>query len=158
MRAFGQTCARAIRTHFPSREDVYARRWENAKGESGYSPAVTRNWTAIKRSPPEERKKADQQTRIPSPPPSVLAKMRPPNKIRKRPALHLTVSSSRTFGQPPHNSGRITRHSEIDPGNRRPGRRNSVRSSVSGMSLLRAGRVRRSDRIAYRYGDLTLRC
>jgi hypothetical protein len=85
--------------------------WENAKGESVDSPGVTRNWTAIRRSPPEERKKADQQNRIPSPPLSVLAKMRPPNKIRKRPALHLTVSSSHTFGQPPHNSGRITGHS-----------------------------------------------
>ena len=169
MRAFGQTCARAIRTRFPQDakqenvqlkdENAMLRRlvggpryrdsktagdrglsasgqrracpqtakngragevallrsrfakkrrrlrstfWENAKGESGDSPGVTRNWTAIKRSPPEERKKADQQTRIPSPPLSVLAKMRPPNKIRKRPALHLTVSPpSRTFGQPP---------------------------------------------------------
>lgn len=52
-----------FRSLFRGREDVYARRWENSKGESGYSPAAVKNWIAINRSRPEDRKKVDQQTR-----------------------------------------------------------------------------------------------
>ncbi len=52
-----------FRSLFRGREDVYARRWENPKGESGYSPAAVKDWKAINRSRPEDRKKVDQQTR-----------------------------------------------------------------------------------------------
>ena len=48
---------------FRGREDVFARRWENPKGESGYSPADIKDWKAINRSRPEERKRVAQQTR-----------------------------------------------------------------------------------------------
>ena len=48
---------------FRGREDVYARRWENADGRSGYMPAAVKDWRAINRSRPEERKKVDQKTR-----------------------------------------------------------------------------------------------
>jgi len=52
-----------FRSLFRGRDDVYARRWENPKGDSGYSPAAIKNWKAINRSRPEDRKKVDQQTR-----------------------------------------------------------------------------------------------
>ncbi len=52
-----------FRSLFRSREDVYARRWENPKGESGYSPADIKDWKAINKSRPEDRKKVHQQTR-----------------------------------------------------------------------------------------------
>ena len=52
-----------FRSLFRGRDDVYARRWENPKGESGYSPAAVKDWKAINRSRPEDRKKVDQQTR-----------------------------------------------------------------------------------------------
>jgi hypothetical protein len=45
------------------REDVYARRWENDDGRHGYMPAVNKDWKAINRSRPEDRKKIDQETR-----------------------------------------------------------------------------------------------
>lgn len=48
---------------FCGREDVYARRWESADGRSGYSPAALKDWRAINKSRPEERKKVDQKTR-----------------------------------------------------------------------------------------------
>ena len=48
---------------FRGREDVHARRWEGPDGRSGYSPAAQRDWKAINRSRPEERKKVDQKTR-----------------------------------------------------------------------------------------------
>src|SRR6516225_10858898 len=48
---------------FRGREDVYARRWENADGRHGYSPAAVKDWKAIRESRPEERKKVDQKTR-----------------------------------------------------------------------------------------------
>ena len=48
---------------FRGREDVYARRWESPDGRSGYSPAAARDWKAINRSRPEDRKKVAQQTR-----------------------------------------------------------------------------------------------
>src|SRR5271165_5317276 len=52
-----------FRSLFRGREDVYARRWESPDGRSGYSPASERDWKAINRSMPEDRKKVDQKTR-----------------------------------------------------------------------------------------------
>lgn len=52
-----------FRSLFRGRDDVFARRWENPKGESGYSPAEIKDWKAINRSRPEERKRVAQQTR-----------------------------------------------------------------------------------------------
>ena len=52
-----------FRNLFRGREDVYARRWENDDGRYGYMPAAVKNWDAINRSRPEERKKVDQKTR-----------------------------------------------------------------------------------------------
>ena len=51
-----------FRSLFRGREDVYARRWENADGRHGYSPAAVKDWKAIRESRPEERKKVDQKT------------------------------------------------------------------------------------------------
>jgi hypothetical protein len=48
---------------FRGREDVYARRWENDDGRCGYVPAAVRDWKAINKSRPEDRKKIDQKTR-----------------------------------------------------------------------------------------------
>jgi|ERR1019366_7480845 hypothetical protein len=50
-----------FRSLFCGREDVYARRWENADGRHGYMPAVVKDWKAINRSRPEERKKVAQK-------------------------------------------------------------------------------------------------
>jgi hypothetical protein len=52
-----------FRSLFRGREDVYARRWENPDGRSGYAPAALKDWKAINSSRPEERKKVDQKTR-----------------------------------------------------------------------------------------------
>jgi hypothetical protein len=52
-----------FRNLFRGREDVYARRWENDDGRYGYMPAAVKDWDAINRSRPEERKKVDQKTR-----------------------------------------------------------------------------------------------
>ena len=52
-----------FRSLFRGREDVYARRWENADGRHGYMPAVLKDWKAINKSRPEDRKKVDQKTR-----------------------------------------------------------------------------------------------
>jgi hypothetical protein len=52
-----------FRSLFRGREDVYARRWNNPDGRSGYSPAVLKDWKAINSSRPEDRKKVDQNTR-----------------------------------------------------------------------------------------------
>src|SRR5580658_7906376 len=52
-----------FRSLFRGREDVYARRWENADGRHGYMPAVIKDWKAINKSRPEDRKKTDQKTR-----------------------------------------------------------------------------------------------
>jgi hypothetical protein len=52
-----------FRNLFRGREDVYARRWESADGRSGYFPAAVKDWKAINKSRPEERKKVDQKTR-----------------------------------------------------------------------------------------------
>jgi hypothetical protein len=52
-----------FRTLFREREDVYARRWENDDGRHGYVPAAVKDWKAINKSRPEERRKVDQKTR-----------------------------------------------------------------------------------------------
>ena len=52
-----------FRSLFRGREDVYARRWENDDGRHGYVPAAVRDWKAINKSRPEERKRVDQKTR-----------------------------------------------------------------------------------------------
>jgi hypothetical protein len=52
-----------FRSLFRGREDVYARRWENDDGRHGYMPAVLKDWKAINKSRPEDRKKVDQKTR-----------------------------------------------------------------------------------------------
>jgi hypothetical protein len=52
-----------FRSLFRGREDVYAQRWERADGRSGYSPAAIKDWKAINKSRPEDRKKVDQKTR-----------------------------------------------------------------------------------------------
>src|SRR6516165_3154825 len=52
-----------FRNLFRGREDVYACRWESPDGRSGYSPAAQKDWKAINRSRPEDRKKVDQKTR-----------------------------------------------------------------------------------------------
>jgi superfamily II DNA or RNA helicase len=52
-----------FRSLFRGRDDVYARRWENADGRSAYVPAAVKDWKAINKSRPEERKKVDQRTR-----------------------------------------------------------------------------------------------
>src|SRR5471030_149461 len=53
-----------FRRLFRGREDVYTRRWENNDGRHGYMPVVVKDWKAINRSRPEERKKVDQKTQI----------------------------------------------------------------------------------------------
>jgi hypothetical protein len=52
-----------FRSLFRGREDVYARRWDNPDGRSGYSPAVLKDWKAINSSRPEDRKRVDRSTR-----------------------------------------------------------------------------------------------
>jgi hypothetical protein len=52
-----------VRSLFHGREDVYARRWTNADGRSGYSPAALMDWVALHSSSPEDRKKVARQTR-----------------------------------------------------------------------------------------------
>ena len=52
-----------FRSLFRGRDDVYARRWQSADGRSGYMPASLKDWNAINRSRPEDRRKVDQATR-----------------------------------------------------------------------------------------------
>ena len=52
-----------FRSLFRGREDVYARRWENDDGRLGYVPVAVKDWKAINKSRPEERKKVDRKTR-----------------------------------------------------------------------------------------------
>ena len=52
-----------FRSLFRGREDVYARRWENDDGRHGYVPAAVKDWKALNKSRPEDRKKVDQKTR-----------------------------------------------------------------------------------------------
>src|SRR5215472_16344116 len=46
-----------FRSLFRGREDVYARRWESDDGRHGYVPAHEKDWKAINKSRPEDRKK-----------------------------------------------------------------------------------------------------
>ena len=52
-----------FRSLFRGREDVYARRWEKDDGRHGYVPADVKDWKAINKSRPEDRKKVAQTTR-----------------------------------------------------------------------------------------------
>jgi superfamily II DNA or RNA helicase len=52
-----------FRSLFHGRDDVYAVRWENADGRSGYMPKADRDWKAYLRARDEDRKKVDRQTR-----------------------------------------------------------------------------------------------
>jgi hypothetical protein len=52
-----------FRSLFHGRDDVYAVRWENADGRSGYMPKADRDWKAYLRAKEENRKKVDRQTR-----------------------------------------------------------------------------------------------
>src|SRR5581483_2282639 len=60
-----RTCPQAHRRipqPLSRREDVYAHRWERGEN-SGYSPAAAKDWKAIQRSRPEDRKRVDRETR-----------------------------------------------------------------------------------------------
>src|SRR5579863_5707773 len=52
-----------FRNLFRGRQDIYARRWENPDGRSGYSPAALKDWKTINASKPADRKKVDRVTR-----------------------------------------------------------------------------------------------
>jgi hypothetical protein len=53
-----------FRSFFRGRDDVYARRWQSTDGSrAGYMPASLKDWDAINRSRPEDRKRVDQATR-----------------------------------------------------------------------------------------------
>jgi len=52
-----------FRSLFCGREDVYAVRWENPDGRTGYMPKADRDWKAYYASRPEDRKKVDRKTR-----------------------------------------------------------------------------------------------
>ena len=52
-----------FRSFFRGRDDVYAVRWENTDGRSGYMPKADRDWKAYLRTKDEDRKKVDRQTR-----------------------------------------------------------------------------------------------
>jgi len=52
-----------VRNLFRGREDVYARRWEKDDGRHGYVPADVKDWNAINKSRPEDRKKVARKTR-----------------------------------------------------------------------------------------------
>jgi len=59
----GRTTNRIVPEPFPGRDDVYAVRWENDDGRSGYMPKADRDWKAYLRADDEDRKKVDRQTR-----------------------------------------------------------------------------------------------
>ena len=44
-------------------DDVYAIRWENSDGRSGYMPKADRDWKSYLRAKDQDRKKVDRQTR-----------------------------------------------------------------------------------------------
>jgi hypothetical protein len=52
-----------FRSLFRGREDVYAIRWENADGRSGYMPKADRDWKSYLSATAEVRKKVDRLTR-----------------------------------------------------------------------------------------------
>ena len=51
------------RSLFRGREDVYAVRWENPDGRSGYSPKADRDWKAYLAAKESDRSRVDRQTR-----------------------------------------------------------------------------------------------
>ena len=52
-----------FRSFFHGRDDVYAVRWENTDGRSGYMPKADRDWKAYLSAKDEDRRKVDRQTR-----------------------------------------------------------------------------------------------
>ena len=52
-----------FRSLFRGRDDVYAVRWQNADGRSGYMPKADRDWKAYLHAKDEDRKKVDRLTR-----------------------------------------------------------------------------------------------
>ena len=52
-----------FRNLFRGRDDVYAVRWENADGRSGYMPKADRDWKSYLRAKDNDRKKVDRLTR-----------------------------------------------------------------------------------------------
>lgn len=52
-----------FRNLFRGREDVYAVRWENADGRSGYAPKADRDWKAYLAAKESDRRRVDRQTR-----------------------------------------------------------------------------------------------
>jgi hypothetical protein len=52
-----------FRSLFRGRDDVYAIRWENADGRSGYMPKADRDWKSYLSATADDRKKVDRQTR-----------------------------------------------------------------------------------------------
>jgi len=52
-----------FRTLFRGREDIYAIRWENNDGRSGYMPKADRDWKSFLSAKDEDRKKVDRLTR-----------------------------------------------------------------------------------------------
>jgi hypothetical protein len=48
-----------FRTLFRGREDIYAIRWENNDGRSGYMPKADRDWKSFLSAKDEDRKKVD---------------------------------------------------------------------------------------------------
>jgi hypothetical protein len=52
-----------FRSLFRGREDVYAIRWENADGRSGYMPRADRDWKSYLHAKEKDRKRVDRQTR-----------------------------------------------------------------------------------------------
>ena len=52
-----------FRSLFRGRDDVYAIRWENSDGRSGYMPKADRDWKSYLRAKDRDRKKVDRQTR-----------------------------------------------------------------------------------------------
>jgi superfamily II DNA or RNA helicase len=52
-----------FRSLFHGRDDVYAVRWANADGRSGYMPKADRDWKAYLHAKDEDRKKVDRLTR-----------------------------------------------------------------------------------------------
>src|SRR5258708_8540599 len=52
-----------FRSLFRGREDVYAVRWENPDGRTGYMPKADRDWKAYYARRPEDRKEVDRKRR-----------------------------------------------------------------------------------------------
>jgi hypothetical protein len=57
-----------FRTLFRGREDIYAIRWENNDGRSGYMPKADRDWKSFLSAKDEDRKKVDRLVSLRSTP------------------------------------------------------------------------------------------